>query len=69
MCVVKDVTGTHSVCTRILRSPKEVVYNNALWIERNAEDTPFSKTELNDMLEIGSSAIAEIVKKQKACIE
>ena len=34
-----------------------------------AEDTPFSKTELNDMLEIGSSAITEIIKKQKACIE
>ena len=38
-------------------------------IQGTAEDTPFSKTELNDMLEIGSSAIAEIIKKQKACIE
>ena len=37
-------------------------------IQGTAEDTPFSKTELNDMLEIGSSAIAEIIKKQKACI-
>jgi|TARA_B100001094_G_scaffold307548_1_gene339341 ribonuclease PH len=38
-------------------------------IQGTAEDAPFSKTELNDMLELGSSAIAEIVKKQKACIE
>ena len=38
-------------------------------IQGTAEDAPFSKTELNDMLDIGSSAIAEIVKKQKACIE
>ncbi len=37
-------------------------------IQGTAEDAPFSKTELNDMLEIGSSAIAEIIKKQKACI-
>ena len=37
-------------------------------IQGTAEDTPFSKTELNDMLEIGSSAIAEIIKKHKACI-
>ena len=37
-------------------------------IQGTAEDTPFSKTELNDMLEIGSSAITEIIKKQKACI-
>ena len=38
-------------------------------IQGTAEDAPFSKIELSDMLEIGSSAIAEIVKKQKACIE
>ena len=38
-------------------------------IQGTAEDTPFSKNELNDMLEIGSSAITEIIKKQKACIE
>ena len=38
-------------------------------IQGTAEDAPFAKTELNDMLELGSSAIAEIVKKQKACIE
>ena len=38
-------------------------------IQGTAEDSPFSKSELSDMLELGSSAIAEIVKKQKACIE
>ena len=38
-------------------------------IQGTAEDAPFSKTELNDMLELGSSAINEIIKKQKACIE
>ena len=38
-------------------------------IQGTAEDAPFSKNELNDMLEMGSSAIAEIIKKQKACIE
>ena len=38
-------------------------------IQGTAEDSPFSKNELNDMLEMGSSAIAEIIKKQKACIE
>ncbi len=38
-------------------------------IQGTAEDAPFSKIELNDMLELGSSAIAEIIKKQKACVE
>ena len=38
-------------------------------IQRTAEDVPFSKNELDDMLELGSSAIAELIKKQKACIE
>ena len=38
-------------------------------IQGTAEDAPFSKTELSDMLELGSSAINEIIKKQKACIE
>tara|TARA_B100001059_G_scaffold121336_1_gene121395 strand:- start:2695 stop:3399 length:705 start_codon:yes stop_codon:yes gene_type:complete len=38
-------------------------------IQGTAEDAPFSKIELSDMLKLGSSAIAEIVKKQKACIE
>jgi len=37
-------------------------------IQGTAEDAPFSKGELNDMLDLGSSAIAEIIKKQKACI-
>ena len=38
-------------------------------IQGTAEDAPFSKNELSDMLEMGSSAIAEIIKKQKACIK
>ena len=38
-------------------------------IQGTAEDVPFSKNELDDMLELGSSAIAELIKKQKACIE
>ena len=38
-------------------------------IQGTAEDAPFSKTELSDMLELGSSAINEIIKKQKACIK
>ena len=33
-------------------------------IQGTAEDAPFSKTELSDMLEMGGSAIAEIIKKQ-----
>ena len=38
-------------------------------IHGTAEDAPFSKNELSDMLEMGRSAMAEIIKKQKACIE
>ena len=38
-------------------------------IQGTAEDAPFSKSELSDMLNLGSSAIAEIIKKQKACVE
>ena len=38
-------------------------------IQGTAEGAPFSKRELNDMLEMGSEAIADIIKKQKACIE
>ena len=38
-------------------------------IQGTAEDMPFSKNELNDMLKLGSSAIAELIEKQKACIE
>ena len=38
-------------------------------IQGTAEDAPFSKKELDDMLDIGSEAVADIIKKQKACIE
>ena len=38
-------------------------------IQGTAEDAPFSKAELIDMLEMGGSAIAELIQKQKACIE
>ena len=38
-------------------------------IQGTAEDEPFSKEELVDMLEMGGSAIAELIQKQKACIE
>ena len=43
--------------------------NKLIEIQGTAEDVPFSKDELDDMLELGSSAIAELIKKQKACIE
>ena len=43
--------------------------NDLIEIQGTAEDAPFSKSELDDMLELGSSAINEIIKKQKACIE
>ena len=38
-------------------------------IQGTAEDAPFSKAELVDMLEMGGSAIAELIQKQKACID
>ena len=38
-------------------------------IQGTAEDAPFSKSELVDMLEMGGSAIAELIQKQKTCIE
>ena len=38
-------------------------------IQGTAEDAPFSKAELVDMLEMGGSAISELIQKQKACIE
>ena len=38
-------------------------------IQGTAEDVPFSKAELVDMLEMGGSAIAELIQKQKACID
>ena len=43
--------------------------NQMIEIQGTAEDAPFSKTELSDMLELGSSAINEIIERQKACIE
>ena len=43
--------------------------NQIIEIQGTAEDAPFSKTELSDMLELGSSAINEIIERQKACIE
>ena len=43
--------------------------NQLIEIQGTAEDAPFSKTELSDMLELGSSAINEIIERQKACIE
>ena len=43
--------------------------NQTIEIQGTAEDAPFSKTELSDMLELGSSAINEIIERQKACIE
>ena len=38
-------------------------------VQGTAEDAPFSKAELIDMLEMGGAAIAELIQKQKACIE
>ena len=43
--------------------------NQIIEIQGTAEDAPFSKTELSDMLELGSSAINEIIERQKDCIE
>ena len=38
-------------------------------IQGTGEEAPFSKEQLNEMLEVGSSAIADIIEKQKACLE
>ena len=38
-------------------------------IQGRGEEAPFTKDQLNDMLEVGSSAIADIIEKQKACLE
>ncbi|MDC0348745.1 ribonuclease PH [Gammaproteobacteria bacterium] len=38
-------------------------------IQGTGEEAPFSKEQLNEMLEVGSSAIADIIKKQKACLK
>ena len=38
-------------------------------IQGTGEEAPFSKEQLNKMLEVGSSAIADIIEKQKACLK
>ena len=38
-------------------------------IQGTAEEAPFSKDQLNQMLELGSSAIADIIDKQKECLK
>jgi len=38
-------------------------------IQGTGEESPFSKEQLNEMLEVGSSAIADIIEKQKACLK
>ncbi len=42
--------------------------NQIIEIQGTAEDAPFSKTELSDMLELGSSAINEIIERQKLAL-
>ena len=37
-------------------------------IQGTGKEAPFSKEQLNEMLEVGSSAIADIIEKQKACL-
>ncbi|MDB2704305.1 ribonuclease PH [Gammaproteobacteria bacterium] len=38
-------------------------------IQGTGEESPFSKEQLNEMLEVGSSAITDIIEKQKACLK
>lgn len=38
-------------------------------IQGTAEEAPFTKDQLNQILELGSSAIADIIEKQKACLK
>jgi ribonuclease PH len=38
-------------------------------IQGTGEEAPFTREQLNDMLEVGSSAIADIIEKQKACLK
>jgi ribonuclease PH len=38
-------------------------------IQGTGEEAPFTRDQLNDMLEVGSSAIADIIEKQKACLK
>ena len=42
--------------------------NQIIEIQGTAEDAPFSKIELSDMLELGSSAINEIIERQKLAL-
>ena len=37
-------------------------------IQGTGEEAPFTRGELNDMLEVGSAAIADLIEKQKACL-
>tara|TARA_X000000368_G_scaffold293800_1_gene233707 strand:- start:911 stop:1615 length:705 start_codon:yes stop_codon:yes gene_type:complete len=60
-----DEDSTADTDLNIVMNEKEELIE----IQGTAEDSPFSKAELSDMLDLGSSAIAEIIKKQKACIE
>ena len=60
-----DEDSTADTDLNIVMNEKEELIE----IQGTAEDAPFSKSELSDMLDLGSSAIAEIIKKQKACIE
>jgi ribonuclease PH len=38
-------------------------------IQGTGEEAPFSKEQLNEMIEVGSSAITDIIEKQKACLK
>ena len=38
-------------------------------IQGTGEEAPFSKEQLNEMIGVGSSAIADIIEKQKACLK
>ena len=38
-------------------------------IQGTGEEAPFNREQLDDMLNIGSAAIADIVQKQKACLK
>ena len=60
-----DEDSTADTDLNIVMNEKEELIE----IQGTAEDSPFSKAELSDMLDLGGSAIAEIIKKQKACIE
>ena len=60
-----DEDGTADTDLNIVMNDKDELIE----IQGTAEDAPFSKKELDDMLVMGSQAIADIIKKQKACIE